>query len=242
MDAAPPLRVCYFNRSYWPDTGATGQLLTELAEDLVALHGLEVTVVTGYPAQRRRDRLPAEEVRNGVRIIRARGTTFQPRAVRRPRDELRHLFSVGAVGGAAAAAAGRHGRADRSADHRAGRAWPRGRGTAWCSSARTFFRRSRDCSRTSTARSSTRCSIASIASWSAARRASSRSATRWRHAWSTARAPTRARSPSSTTGPTPPRSCRRRRQNAFAGRERARLEVRRCCTPATSASARTSTW
>ena len=25
------LRVCYFNRSYWPDTGATGQLLTELA-------------------------------------------------------------------------------------------------------------------------------------------------------------------------------------------------------------------
>jgi hypothetical protein len=25
------LRVCYFNRSYWPDTTATGQLLTELA-------------------------------------------------------------------------------------------------------------------------------------------------------------------------------------------------------------------
>jgi hypothetical protein len=44
---ASPLRVCYFNRSYWPDTGATGQLLTELAEDLVALHGIAVTVVTG---------------------------------------------------------------------------------------------------------------------------------------------------------------------------------------------------
>ena len=35
------IRVCYFNRSYWPDTGATGQLLTELAEDLVRLHGME---------------------------------------------------------------------------------------------------------------------------------------------------------------------------------------------------------
>jgi hypothetical protein len=31
---AAPVRVCFFNRSYWPDTGATGQLLTELAEDL----------------------------------------------------------------------------------------------------------------------------------------------------------------------------------------------------------------
>ena len=35
-----PLRVCFFNRSYWPDTGATGQLLTELAEDLVARHAM----------------------------------------------------------------------------------------------------------------------------------------------------------------------------------------------------------
>src|SRR5690349_13684780 len=74
-----PLRVCYFNRSYWPDTGATGQLLTELAEDLVARHGLEVTVVTGYPVSADRSALPADEVRNGVRIVRARGTTLPPR-------------------------------------------------------------------------------------------------------------------------------------------------------------------
>jgi colanic acid biosynthesis glycosyl transferase WcaI len=74
---APPLRVCYFNRSYWPDNGATGQLLTELAEDLVALHGIEVTIVTGYTVNADQS-LAAEEVRNGVRIIRARGTTFQP--------------------------------------------------------------------------------------------------------------------------------------------------------------------
>jgi glycosyltransferase involved in cell wall biosynthesis len=73
------LRVCYFNRSYWPDTGATGQLLTELAEDLVAVHGMNVTVVTGYPVGVRRTELPATDVHNGVRIIRARGTTLSPR-------------------------------------------------------------------------------------------------------------------------------------------------------------------
>jgi colanic acid biosynthesis glycosyl transferase WcaI len=76
--ARQPLRVCYFNRSYWPDTGATGQLLTELAEDLVAEHGMAVTVVAGYPVGAATD-LPASEVRNGVRILRARGTTRPPR-------------------------------------------------------------------------------------------------------------------------------------------------------------------
>ena len=73
-----PLRVCYFNRSYWPDTGATGQLLTELAEDLVANHHLDVTVVTGYPVNSAAP-LPAREIRNGVHVVRARGTTFSPR-------------------------------------------------------------------------------------------------------------------------------------------------------------------
>jgi colanic acid biosynthesis glycosyl transferase WcaI len=71
------LRVCYFNRSYWPDTGATGQLLTELAEDLVARHNMDVTVIAGYPVGA--GPLPASEWRNGVRILRARGTTFSPR-------------------------------------------------------------------------------------------------------------------------------------------------------------------
>lgn len=74
-----PMRVCYFNRSYWPDTGATGQLLTELAEDLVSIHGFEVTVVTGYPVSHSGPPLPARETRHGVRIIRAAGTTFSPR-------------------------------------------------------------------------------------------------------------------------------------------------------------------
>lgn len=74
-----PLRVCYFNRSYWPDTGATGQLLTELAEDLVSAHGVDVTVVTGYPVTLAGPRPPAREVRHGVRIVRAAGTRWSPR-------------------------------------------------------------------------------------------------------------------------------------------------------------------
>ena len=71
-------RVCYFNRSYWPDTGATGQLLTELAEDLVARHGIDVTVVAGYPPSAAGEIAPSE-TRNGVRIVRARGTRVSQR-------------------------------------------------------------------------------------------------------------------------------------------------------------------
>ena len=38
--------VAFFNRSYYPDQTATGQLLTDLCEDLVREHGCRVTVVT----------------------------------------------------------------------------------------------------------------------------------------------------------------------------------------------------
>jgi colanic acid biosynthesis glycosyl transferase WcaI len=72
------MRVCFFNRSYWPDTGATGQLLTELAEDLAAHHGMDVTVVTGRPVGVQAGDLPALEVRHGVTIVRAAGTTRPP--------------------------------------------------------------------------------------------------------------------------------------------------------------------
>jgi colanic acid biosynthesis glycosyl transferase WcaI len=72
------VHVCFFNRAYWPDLSATGQLLTELAEDLVRVHGWQVTVVTGYPL-RTSETMPSRERRNGVDIIRASGTTFDPR-------------------------------------------------------------------------------------------------------------------------------------------------------------------
>ena len=78
------MRVCFFNRSYWPDLAATGQLLTELAEDLVARHGCEVTVVTGRPIIGVNGKTAgraqiSEEHQNGVRIVRAASTTFSHR-------------------------------------------------------------------------------------------------------------------------------------------------------------------
>jgi len=91
---ASPIRVCYFNRSYWPDTGATGQLLTELAEDLVSVHGMDVTVVTGYPFTTAAP-LPAREQRNGVTIVRARGTRFSPkRFTGRALNYVTYFFSA----------------------------------------------------------------------------------------------------------------------------------------------------
>ena len=42
-------RVLLMNRSYWPDAEATGQLLTELCEDLTGSY--HVTVVAGQPNQ-----------------------------------------------------------------------------------------------------------------------------------------------------------------------------------------------
>jgi putative colanic acid biosynthesis glycosyltransferase WcaI len=72
------MHVCFFNRSYWPDVSATGQLLTELAEDLVRVHGWEVTVVCGYPL-RADAQPPASEWRQGVHIVRAPGSTLDPK-------------------------------------------------------------------------------------------------------------------------------------------------------------------
>lgn len=74
------MHVAFFNRSYYPDQSATGQLLTDLCEDLVRDHGYRVSVVTGPPLLP----LPGADVigrgivtrstRNGVEIHRARGT------------------------------------------------------------------------------------------------------------------------------------------------------------------------
>jgi len=73
--------VVFYNRSYYPDFGATGQLLTELCEDLVARFGYEVTVVAGMPLAAEQALQPMHwyapirrEERNGVRILRAWGT------------------------------------------------------------------------------------------------------------------------------------------------------------------------
>lgn len=77
------MKICFFNRSYWPDVAATGQLLTELAEDLSGRHGWEVAVVAGRAPgaaapNGSRWAPVTEERRHRVRIFRANGTTFAP--------------------------------------------------------------------------------------------------------------------------------------------------------------------
>jgi colanic acid biosynthesis glycosyl transferase WcaI len=70
-------RVLFLNRSYWPDGEATGQLLTELAEDLAGR--FEVTVVAGLPNTNpagERYRVFVSEMRRGVRILRVPHTRF----------------------------------------------------------------------------------------------------------------------------------------------------------------------
>jgi glycosyltransferase involved in cell wall biosynthesis len=86
------VNVCFFNRSYWPDQAATGQLLTELAQDLVAGHGCNVSVVAGRALHAADSLAVAEaagrgeggwpvsrEAHEGVRILRADGTLFARR-------------------------------------------------------------------------------------------------------------------------------------------------------------------
>ena len=74
------VHIAFFNRSYYPDATATGQLLTDLCEDLVRDHGCRVSVVAGLPLQATREvrvrGLVSRERHNGVDILRARGTRF----------------------------------------------------------------------------------------------------------------------------------------------------------------------
>lgn len=70
------MKIVFFNRSYYPDTGATGQLLTELTQDLVCEHGFDVTVVAGPSPEGSAPSLVDHE---GVSIVRARGTRFARR-------------------------------------------------------------------------------------------------------------------------------------------------------------------
>jgi glycosyltransferase involved in cell wall biosynthesis len=87
-----PSRVFFVNRFYWPDEPATAQLLTDLAEAL-ATTGLAVTVITSSP---REPKCPTFEMRNGVEILRVRGSRWGHRnLVGRSADFV--SFSVGAL-------------------------------------------------------------------------------------------------------------------------------------------------
>lgn len=72
------MRIVFFNRSYWPDFGATGQLLTELSQDLAKEYGSQVTVVAGGEAPPS-FWIVGRESHEGVEILRAKGTRWTRR-------------------------------------------------------------------------------------------------------------------------------------------------------------------
>lgn len=81
------MHIAFLNRSFYPDTAATGQLLTELCQGLVERHGYRVSVVAGVPlisagsdtSTHRSGILVQRERYRGIEILRARGTRFSKR-------------------------------------------------------------------------------------------------------------------------------------------------------------------
>jgi glycosyltransferase involved in cell wall biosynthesis len=69
------MALIFVNRFYWPDEPATAQLLADLAEALAAT-GERVTVIASRDA---RPGLSREEMRQGVRILRVRGSRWGAR-------------------------------------------------------------------------------------------------------------------------------------------------------------------
>jgi glycosyltransferase involved in cell wall biosynthesis/glycopeptide antibiotics resistance protein len=88
--SAAPRRpsVLVLNRSYWPDVEATGQLLTELCEDLAT--EFEITVVAGQPNQN-----PAGIPFTSRGIQRHRGVTIRRVAHLKPNKRFLLARSVG---------------------------------------------------------------------------------------------------------------------------------------------------
>ena len=97
------MHICFFNRSYWPDQAATGQLLTELAEDLVgpprlrrvgggrasAFNAAQERLDQGGPVSR--------ESRGGVTIHSRQRVAACAHALCRARHELPDLLFASAV-------------------------------------------------------------------------------------------------------------------------------------------------
>lgn len=70
-------RIIFFNRSYWPDVDATGQLLTNLCEGLAPTY--DVTVIAGLPnkiVEEGKQVSTGQEKRHGVVIDRVWHTQF----------------------------------------------------------------------------------------------------------------------------------------------------------------------
>ncbi|MEM7454866.1 MAG: glycosyltransferase family 4 protein [Planctomycetota bacterium] len=71
--------ILFINRSYWPDAEATGQLLTELCEQVALDDQVEVSVICGQPNFNLEEiefKAKGKVVHNGVNVIRVRHTQF----------------------------------------------------------------------------------------------------------------------------------------------------------------------
>lgn len=81
------MHIAFFNRAFYPEVSATGQLLTELAEGLTRDHGCRVSVVAGIPTGtfhgtwvKTKGLSPVTlEKLGSIEILRAQGTTFSKR-------------------------------------------------------------------------------------------------------------------------------------------------------------------
>lgn len=87
MSNPQSLKIMFVNRSYWPDMEATGQLLTQLCDDLASDDRFDITVLCGRPnavaehqknaiKDCRRNSGGRYELRNNVKIKRVRHTSF----------------------------------------------------------------------------------------------------------------------------------------------------------------------
>src|SRR5712691_3230337 len=81
-----PMHILVINQYFFPDVASTGQLLTELCEDLAESH--DVTVVAGRPsydpvafAPGGRVRSPGPSRHGRVRVLRTWSTTFPRRSI-----------------------------------------------------------------------------------------------------------------------------------------------------------------
>jgi glycosyltransferase involved in cell wall biosynthesis len=78
------VHIAFFNRSFYPDTAATGQLLTELCEGLAQQYDCRISVVAGVPllpaggagGKMQSPRIVERQDYRGMTVLRARGTRF----------------------------------------------------------------------------------------------------------------------------------------------------------------------
>jgi glycosyltransferase involved in cell wall biosynthesis len=74
------MRVVILSQYFFPELISTGQLLTELAEDL-AVRGCSVTAIAGQPTYYESTRVPEEMEHQGIRILRVGNTQLEKNTV-----------------------------------------------------------------------------------------------------------------------------------------------------------------